>query len=319
MSGEPAAVEFPGLAEVRAAARRIAGLVARTPLLAFGPDPAISLKPELLQPTGSFKVRGVLNWALGQTAERRRAGFATFSAGNTALALGFAARRLGVRCRSVLPDSAAGHKVRALEAAGIEATLMSFAAMMDWVRGPALDGPEAFLHPWTEPAMIAGHATMALELLEDAPELDTLFVPVGGGALAVGVGGAVKALRPSVRVVGVQAAACGALQASFAAGRPVAVEAGPTLCDGVAVPFVEPAMYPALRQSLDEVVAVGEEEVAAAIRLLAAEAKLVAEGAGALALATALRTGPAGRGRAACLVTGGNIGPGRLAEVLSQA
>jgi threonine dehydratase len=312
-----APVAPPGLAAVRAAARRVAGSVLRTPLLELPGDPTLRLKPEVLQPTGSFKVRGVLNWALSLPAGRRRRGFVTFSAGNTALALGFAARRLGTGCRSVLPATAPGDKVAALAAAGVRTELMPFAAMMDWVRGPARDGPEEFLHPWTDPAMIAGHATIALELLAQAPGLATLFIPVGGGALAVGVGGTVKALRPSVRVIGVQAANCGALAASLAAGRPAAVAARPTLCDGVAVPFVEPAMFPALRAVLDDVLTATEEEVAGAIRLLAGRAKLVAEGAGALALAAALRTPPGARGMSVCLVTGGSIGPDRLAGILA--
>jgi threonine dehydratase len=311
-------VRLPGIEDAMAAASRIAGQVRQSPLLPLPGEDDIRLKLEVLQPTGSFKVRGVFNWALSLDPAEREAGFLTFSAGNTALALGHAARLFGVKARSILPDSAPRYKVGALRSAGVEPTLMGFGEMMDWVDAEGWHGePQVFLHPWVDSRMIAGHATIALELFRDWPDVDTVYVPVGGGALAVGVGAVLKALRPSVRVVGVQAARCPALAASFAAGRPVRVEAKPTICDGVAVGFVADAMYPVLRKALDDVVVVPEEEVMSAIRLLAVRSRLVVEGAGALAVAAALNAATGGRGRTACLVTGGNIGPARLAAILS--
>ena len=166
----------------------------------------------MLQPTGSFKIRGVLNWAFTLDPAEREGGFLTFSAGNTAVALGHAARLFGVMARSILPDTVPRYRIDALRSTGVETILMEFDSMMDRVNTEVRrDGPPAFLHPWIDPRMIAGHATIALELLHDWPEVDTVYVPVGGGALAVGVGAVLKTLRPSVRVVGVQAAQCPAL------------------------------------------------------------------------------------------------------------
>ncbi len=306
--------------EIRAAAVTTAGTVLRTPLVSLSPAIArdVRLKLEVLQPTGSFKVRGVLNWARSLAPESRRRGFSTFSAGNTALALGFSAREYDVPCRSLLPDYAPAHKVEALRRAGVEAVLVPFEEMVDWVfRAGWREEPYAFLHPWVEPLMIAGHATIGLEIAEDLPGVETVFVPVGGGALAAGIGSAVRALLPGTRVVGVQTESYPALRASFDAGRPVWVEHGETICDGVAVPFVTDEMFPLLRRVLDDVVVVSEERVRRAIGSLALGAKVVAEGAGALGLAAAAAVPPENRGRSVCIVTGGSIGTSTLAGILS--
>ncbi|MBN2538137.1 pyridoxal-phosphate dependent enzyme [candidate division WOR-3 bacterium] len=314
--GGPIAVA-PALDDVRAAAERLRPHIVRTPVMRLASAEGIWLKPEVLQPTGSFKVRGVLNWALSLDPRERRRGFLTFSAGNTALALGHAARMFGVSCRSLLPDYAPPTKVKALERAGVKAELLPADELFDWVfRAGWQDEPEAFLHPWTEPQMLAGHATLGLELFEQLPDVETVFLPVGGGALCAGAGSALKALKPGVRVVAVQAANYPALAQSLGAGRPVWVDSEPTACDGVAVPFVTDAMFPLMREVADEVVLVSEERVKAAIGFLAREAKLVAEGAGALGVAAASDELPQLRGVTACPVTGGNIEPGLLAAVL---
>lgn len=326
--GDPPA-QRPALGAVRAAARRLRGVVARTPLLTLGKAARIRLKPENLQPTGSFKVRGVFNWALSLPASERSKGCSTFSAGNTALALAFAARRLSrgsghqpetrVACRSMLPDYAPRSKVEALLALGVETVLVPFDEMASWLlRAGWRDEPYAFLHPWTEPLMIAGHGTIGLELLRDCPDVERVYVPVGGGALAAGVGSVVKALAPKVRVVGVQTESCPSFFASFQAGRPVWIEPKPTVCDGVAVPFVTDQMYPLLREVVDEVVLVPESLVEETIQLLAAEAKLVVEGAGALAVAAALTDSSRGRSSTVAIVTGGSIGLTEFARILAH-
>jgi threonine dehydratase len=313
--GDPPALP-PALDEIRAAAGRLKGTVTRTPLLPAGDG--VWLKPESLQPTGSFKVRGVGNWAEGLSPDARRRGFSTFSAGNTAAALAWYARRFGVSCRSLLPDYAPDVKVRALREFGVETELVPFAQLADYIFSAGWKSePHAFLHPWTEPAMIAGHATIGLEIVEDLPELETVFVPVGGGALAAGVGTAVKALKPTVRVVGVQTESYPSLAASCAAGRPVWVEPRPTICDGVAVPFVTDQMFPLLRSVVDEVLTIPEPDVRAAVRRLAILHKLVSEGAGALALAAALSLRADRRGRSVCLVTGGNVPVREFVDCLS--
>ena len=310
------ALDAPGIDDIRAAAQRVRDVCVRTPLVPFAAVPNLFLKPECLQPTGSFKLRGVYNWAASLSPEERRAGFSTFSAGNTALALGFCARRFGVRCRSLLPDYAPEAKVAALKAAGVECILVPFSEMADWLFASGWqDEPYAFLHPWTEPKLLAGHATIGLEIADDLPGTATVFVPVGGGALAAGVASALRALRPGTRVVGVEAANYPSLYASRRAGKPVWVASEHTICDGVAVPFASDALFPLLSRVLDDVVLVSEDEAKSAMRRLAVESKLVAEGAGALALAAALRAKPTGT--AVAIVSGGNAEPSELAALLA--
>jgi threonine dehydratase len=297
----------PGIDEVRRAHERLRGITEVSPLVPCPGLPGVALKLETVQPTGSFKLRGAWNWAAQLAEHAVRRGFSTFSAGNTALALGWCARRLGTSCRSLIPDYAPAFKVAALRSAGVEPVLVPFETMAEWLfRAGWQDEPWSFLHPWTEPAMLAGHATIALELLEQLPAPGAAYIPVGGGALCAGVGSALKALCPDVRIVAVQSAAYPALAASRAAGRPAWIEPGQTICDGVAVPFVTDAMFPLLEAVVDEVVVVGDSAVLAAIEELASVG-VTAEGAGALALAAA-RAGDDVR-RIVCLVTGANRQP----------
>ena len=177
--------------------------------------------------------------------------------------------------------------------------------------------PYAFIHPWTNRDVILGHGSLGLEIVADCPEVDTVFVPVGGGGLFAGVAGALKSVKPSVRVVAVEPAGCPSLHAALRAGRPVTVECR-TLCDGVAVPYVTEEMFPLLRDLADDTVLVSEDEVRSAIRLLAAANHVVAEGAGALATAAALKTPSGARGVTVCLVTGGSIDAAKLAEILLE-
>jgi threonine dehydratase len=318
--GDPP-VAAPTLDAVQKARARLSGVARRTPLTPFGrEDRRILLKSEVEQPTGSFKIRGVYNWAAGLSPGAVRRGFATFSAGNTALALAHCARAFGTSCRSLLPDYAPAVKVQALRERGVETTLVPFDELADYIfRAGWRDEPYAFLHPWTEPAMIAGHATIGLEIGEDLPDVETVFVPVGGGALACGVGCALGMLKPATRIVGVETESYPSLARSFHEGRPVWIEPRPTICDGVAVPFTTDQLYPLLRDTVDSVAVVSEERVRAAIRVLAEESGLVAEGAGALALAAALDTPLEDRGLSVCLVTGGNIQAQLLEDILSSA
>jgi threonine dehydratase len=315
--GDPP-VSAPTLDSVRKACERLEGVARRTPLVRFGrKDDRILLKSEVGQPTGSFKIRGVFNWAAGLSPEAIKCGFSTFSAGNTALALAHCARIFGTTCRSLLPDYAPGVKVKALQALGVETVLVPFDELADYIfRAGWRDEPYAFLHPWTEPAMIAGHATIGLELIEELPDVETVYVPVGGGALACGVGCAVGMQNPAARIVGVETESYPSLAQSFHAGRPVWIEPRPTICDGVAVPFATDQLYPLLRRTVDSVAVVSEARVREAVRVLAQEGRVVAEGAGALALAAALDTPVEDRGLSVCLVTGGNIPAELLDEIV---
>ena len=304
-------MEPPGLDEVREAATRIAGLVVRTPLLLLqGDDDGadLYLKPEVLQPVGSFKIRGVGNWALALGEEARRPGIATTSAGNTALALGYMGRVLGVPARSHVPDTLHESKRAAITAYGVDLAHVSMTDLMKFMFEKAWrDEPYTYLNPWGEPRMIAGHGTIGLEIFEDLPALDSVFVPVGGGALIAGVASVLKTLKPSVRVYAVQAAVNSALAAAFAAGGPTWIEWRDTIVEGASTPVITDEMYPMLRRLVDEVVLVSEEQVMAAMRRLALRSKLVTEGAGAAAVAAALATPDAERGVSVCIVSGGSV------------
>jgi threonine dehydratase len=177
--------------------------------------------------------------------------------------------------------------------------------------------PYAFVHPWTNHDVHAGHGSLGLEILADRPDVDTVFIPVGGGGLFAGVASALKAAKPSVRVIAVEPAGCPSLHAAIRAGRPVDVECD-TMCDGVAVPYMTEEMFPLLAGLADEVVLVSEDDVRSAIRLLATANHIIAEGAGALATAAALNTPRTERGQTVCLVTGGSIDAAKLVEILRE-
>ncbi|MGH8914010.1 MAG: pyridoxal-phosphate dependent enzyme [Acidimicrobiia bacterium] len=319
--GDP--VEPPDLEMVNEAASRIAGIAIRTPLLALdgdGEPPDIHLKPEVLQPVGSFKIRGVGNWALSLEEEQRRYGIATTSAGNTAIALGYMGRILGVPARSHVPDTLHESKRAAIAAYGVDLAPVSMTDLMRFMFEEAWrKEPYIYLNPWGEPLMIAGHGTIGLEIFEDLPALDSVFVPVGGGALAAGVASVLKALRPSVRVYGVQAAVNSALAAAFEAGGPTWIEWHDTIVEGASTPVITDEMYPMLRRLVDEVVLVSEEEVMSAMGRLALRDKLVTEGAGAASVAAALATPVAERGLSVCVVSGGSVDQALLARVIAEA
>ncbi len=317
------AIGAPEVSEFEAARTRIRDVAVRTPLVplqGYGAVSDIWLKPEVLQPAGSFKIRGVFNWAASLSDTERRRGLATTSAGNTAQALGYAARSLGVSARSLVPDWLADNKTRSLERYGVDLIRVPFDDLLDYMfEEQWRREPYSYLNPWGQPELVAGHGTMSLEIFEDMPEVDTVFVPVGGGGLMAGVGSAIKALKPSVRLVGVQAAANPALEAAFAAGRSVWIEWKDTICEGASVPIIVDEIYPLLRSLVDEVVLVTEESVRDAIRLLALRNKLVAEGAGAVAVAAALCVAPAERGKTVCIVSGGSIDADVLASILAPS
>jgi threonine dehydratase len=199
-----APVSAPGLDAVELAVERLRGTAVRTPLVglhSYDTVTDIYLKPEVLQPVGSFKIRGVGNWALSLTEKERSRGISTTSAGNTAAALGYMARRLGVPAKSMVPDTLHDTKRRTLASYGVELVEVGMEELMAYMFEERWRGePYNYLNPWGEPLMIAGHATIGVELIEDLPELESVFIPVGGGALLSGVAAALKALKPSVRV-----------------------------------------------------------------------------------------------------------------------
>lgn len=314
--GDP--VPRPAIEAIRAAAGRIRRVCFRTPLVPFlGEGAGIRLKLETMQPIGSFKLRGVYNWAACLPEDERHRGLCTTSAGNTAQALGFVARHFGVPSRTLLPDTVPEAKLTAITAFGVEPVQVSVDKLFSYMLEEEWrDDPYRYLNPWGEPDMIAGSGTLGLEILEDE-EVDTVFVPVGGGGLAAGVGSAVKAVAPDVRVLAVQPEGCPALKESFDAGEGTWVSPTDTICDGTKVPLIVNEMYPLLREVVDDVVVVPERLVRRAVRELMIRNKVVAEGSGALALAGALHVDAKDRGRSACVISGGSIGPALLAEILT--
>lgn len=315
-------LDLPKLDEIQRAAVRLGDIIIHTPLVplhSYDMKQSILLKPEVHQSVTSFKLRGVFNAVASLDPEQRQRGVNTVSAGNTAQALGWAALYFGVPARSVMPETAPTSKIEAARSYGVTPVLLPVEECLRYIteRGWEQE-PYAFIHPWTNRAVIAGHGTIGLEIIADLPDVDSVFIPVGGGGLICGVGSALKALKPSVRVIGVEPEACPALHESFQAGKPMWVTARETICDGVAVPFITDEMYPLLRKVVDDVMLVSENSVKTAIKRLALRNKLVVEGAGALSVAAAIASPADERGKTVCLVTGGSIDPDKLIEILNN-
>lgn len=312
---------LPTLDAIREARARIASTIRHTPLVplheGFG-VPDIHLKLETLQPIGSFKIRGVFNAVAGLTDEERARGLSTVSAGNTAQALAWSASRFGVTARSLMPDTAPRTKIDAVRAYGGEPVLVPVDEVFRFLKENGWeDEPYTFVHPWTNVHVMTGHGSLGLEILEDLDGVDTVYVPVGGGGLMAGVGGAVKAVRPDVRVIAVEPEGCPAFHESLKAGRPVEVGCE-TICDGVAVPYMTEQMFPLLQELADGTRLVSESDVKSMVRSLALTQKIVAEPSGALAVAAALSDNPAERGRAVAIVTGGSLDAAKLVAILAD-
>lgn len=324
-----ATIPLPTEAELRSAAELLAPILGPSDLLPFlggadedfGPwvdsDRPLLLKPELHHPGGSFKIRGVYH-AVARRGDRA-AGLETVSAGNTAQALAWCGRHFGVEARSVMPDTAPRTKIEAVEALGGIPVLVPREEVFRFLRERLWEGdPYAFIHPWIDREVWVGHGTLGLELCEGLERLDSVFVPVGGGGLLVGVASALRALRPEVRIVAVEPEGCPSLYRAREAGRPVEITSS-TICDGVAVPYVTEEVFALQDELVDEVVLVSEAEVRRAIRDLALRHHLVVEGAGALACAAARGIAPERRGTSVAIVTGGSIDATLLASILTEA
>lgn len=296
---------------ISAAAGRSRPHVVRTPLV---PVEGALLKLECLQPTGSFKVRGFFAAALSLPADQLRRGLITVSAGNAAQACAYAARKLGVSCRVVMYDTAPVTKVEGVKRWGATPILMPREAMLEWL---ATEGwrsePESFIHPFADPEVMAGHGGLGLELLEDVPDLARVLVPVGGGGLIGGVASALKGLRPGIEVIGVQSDGYALWTRCLEAGGPVTIKPE-TIADGTTAPF-DARMFVLLKECVDRWLTVPEPRLRAAVPELATAAKVVAEGAGALAYAALeqLEPGPP----TVAVVSGGNIDPKLLAQLLN--
>jgi threonine dehydratase len=307
------------LEEARAARERIQGGVVRTPLVplaAEGAPAQIWLKLENLQPIGSFKLRGAMNAMALAPREQLDRGVWTASAGNMAQGVAWHARRLGIRCRVVAPDHAPETKLEAIRRLGAEVLTVPFARWFQILatrQHPGMDG--VFVHPCADSAVMAGNATIALEIFEDLPHANAIVVPFGGGGLSCGIAAAARALSSAVRVFACEVETAAPLAASLAAGEPVRIEYRASFVDGIGSPFVLDEMWPLARRLLAGSLVVGLDAVAAAVRLLAERHRIIAEGAGAAALAAALG-GLAGAGPVVCVISGGNLDTRRLVEIL---
>ena len=283
----------------------------RTPLI---PVEGALLKLECLQPTGSFKVRGFFAAALALDPAELRRGLITVSAGNAAQACAYVAKTLGVKCRVVMYDTAPPLKIDGVKRWGAAPILMPRDEMLRWLAEEKWrNEPETFLHPFADPQVMAGHGGLALELLEDVPDLERVLVPVGGGGLIGGIASALKGLRPEIEVIGVQSDGYPLWTRSLAAGGPVSIKPD-TIADGTTAPF-DARMFELLKECVDRWLTVPEPRLRSAVPELASTAKAVAEGAGALAYAALeqLEPGP----RTVAVVSGGNIDPHLLASLLS--
>jgi threonine dehydratase len=319
------ALEPIPLSEIRAARERIAGFVLRTPLvrIELGDVPGapeapaeLWLKLENLQPIGSFKLRGASNAMACAERASLAHGVYTASAGNMAQGVAWNARRLGIACSVVVPDNAPRAKLDAIERLGARLVPVPYERWWQVLvehRYPGLEG--VFVHPVSDPAVIAGNGTIGLEILEDLPDVDAVVVPYGGGGLSCGIASAVRALRPSARVFAAEVETAAPLSAALAAGEPCAIEHRASFVDGIGGRGVLAEMWPLASTLLAGSIVVPLAEIAAAIRWLVTRNRVVAEGAGAAALAAA-RTGKAGSGRVVCVVSGGNIDPLKLARIL---
>jgi threonine dehydratase len=308
------------LGDFREAAARIAADALRTPLLPFPADDgrSVRLKCENLQPLGSFKIRSGASAVAGLGEGEVRA-VATASAGNFAQGLTLAARRRGISVSVHAPDTAAEVKLaamRALGAAVVQHPFERWWEILSTRNTGADDG--AFIHPVAERGVILGNGTIGLELAEDWPDLDTVVVPFGGGGLASGIALALRALNRNVRIVACEAETSTPLASAFAAGYPVRVERKASFVDGIGSNSVLEEMWPLLEELIDDVIVVSIADIRAAVRTLAMQGHLVAEGAGAAALAAALSPHCAGR-QVAAVISGGNIDAARLCEILAGA
>jgi threonine dehydratase len=299
------------LADIREARERIATIITRTPLfrLELGPGyPDIRLKLENLQPINAYKLRGAANAVALLSESERKRGVWTISAGNAGQGVAYAARRAGVPCTVVVIETAPESKLERMRALG--AKLIPVPYNVAWKALEERSYPGAagtFVHPFDDHNFIAGHATMGLEILEDAPETVAVIASIGGGGLITGVGSALKALKPEIKVWGAEPETAAPAALSFAKGSPqVFTEWKPSFVDGAGGQSVFPRMWERMKPVVDGCIVVSLDETKKAMRLLAEKARVISEGAGALTLAAAL-TGKIGQGPIVAIVSGGNV------------
>jgi threonine dehydratase len=290
----------------------------RTPLVRQA-DSELFLKLENLQPIGSFKIRGAANVMALTPREQLERGVLTASAGNMAQGVAFCARRLNIQATVIAPDTAPATKTRAVERMGGRVIKVPFAEWWRTFEMRSYPGVDAtFIHAFDDPHVMAGNATIALELLEDLPDLDAVVIPWGGGGLSCGIAAVLRALAPKVRIYAAEIETAAPLAASLAAGEPRTVEYQPSFVDGIGSKMVFPNMFEHARRLLDGSLVVTLKEAAEAMKLVAERNRVIVEGAAACAVAAA-RSGRAGFGKIVAIVSGGNIDLDKFAHLVGQA
>jgi len=311
------------LSEIRAARERIAGTVVRTPLvrLELGSGyPDIRLKLENLQPINAYKLRGAANAVAMLSESERERGVWTISAGNAGQGIAYAARKAGVPCTVVAIETAPASKLERMKALGAKLIPVAYDVAWKALEERSYPGAEGtFVHPFDDHNFIAGHATMGLEILEDAPDTVAVIAGIGGGGLVTGVGSGIKALRPEIKVWGAEPETAAPAALSFSMGSPqVFKDWKYSFVDGAGGQSMFPRMWERMKPVVDGYIVVSLEETKNAMRLMAEKARIISEGAGALPLAAAL-TGKAGQGPIVCVVSGGNIDLKKFSELIGAS
>jgi threonine dehydratase len=319
-SAQPPLVRPIELSEIRAARERIRGTVVRTPLLRLPLGPGaldVRVKLENLQPIGAYKLRGAANAVALLDDEERRRGVWTISAGNAGQGVAYAARALGVPCTVVAFDSAPETKLERMRSLGARIVPVPFEVAWRALEEHTFPGVEGtFVHPFDDHDFIAGHGTIGLEILEDAPDVAAVVAAIGGGGLVTGVASAIRALAPSVKVYGAEPETAAPVALSFRAGSPQVFEAWrPSFVDGAGGRSVLPRMWQRMAGLVEGSIVVSLDETRQAMRLLAEKVRIIAEGAGALSVAAAV-AGQAGPGPVVAIVSGGNVDLGTFAGLI---
>jgi threonine dehydratase len=313
-------LEPPSGAEVDAARENIRGVAIRSPLVKLNGGPSglnIYLKLENLQPWGSFKLRPALNAIKNLEPQSLGHGVLSASSGNFGQGLAFAAQRLGIAATLVVPERAAQTKVNALIELGAKVIRLPFDQWWEVLTSRQCPGEQGvFVHPVAENAVLAGNATIGLEILEDLPDVNAVAVPFGGGGLICGIGSVMRRLRPEVRMVAVESEAAQPAAAALRAGHPVTVPNQQSFVDGMGSTTVLAPMWPLLQQMADAAACVSFVQIADAVRMLSQRHHVIAEAAGAVSLAAAM-AGQAGKGNIVCIISGGNMDAARLAAILN--
>jgi threonine dehydratase len=310
------------LEEVREARKRIAGTIIRTPLvrLELGPGfPDIRLKLENLQPINAYKLRGAANAVALLSESERSKGVWTISAGNAGQGVAYAARQAGVPCSVVVIETAPESKIERMRALGAKLFPVPYDVAWKTLEERSFPGVEGtFVHPFDDHNFIAGHATMGLEIFEDAPDTAAVIAAIGGGGLITGVGSALKALNPTIKVWGAEPETAAPAALSFEMGSPqVFKDWQSSFVDGAGGQSLFPRMWERMKPVVDGYIVVSMDETKKAMRLMAEKTRVIAEGAGALSVAAAL-TGKAGQGPIVAIVSGGNVDLKKFCEIISS-